>query len=238
MATRFYFPATGYVFPPNVDRNTSPAYSGGWSAFPAPAPGRSPSSFFKPAGVSGSYLQFRSVLTNPEYEMLQQYISEPIPAFSFTGAHTWSGQFICSHETVTVPNVMGGACAIRLVSNNGITERGSLLNWFPVTLGAPPGATQSAIWATLPTNRQLPANGLVSSAVTSINGDRLVFEIGFTMIDANPGQRGQVFFNAAGTTDLNLGDQAQTDQALNGFIETSADIFGGVGRTCRTRATT
>jgi len=245
MPTRFYFPATGYTYPPSLDVHTQPAYSGSWTIDPQPPPGRSTLVFAVPNGTDGNYNQQRSdpgATNNPYYEDLQLFVSEPIPAFSFTTAQTFAGQFLCLEQTTTTGDVCGGV-VIRLMSNDTATLRGTLLTWLPTVLGTPPDATTGTAWTGAATNRMVPPTLFVAGNTTGFNGDRLVIEIGYAIIDAGGGPpfnsaQGRIEFRATGTQDLPAGDQTSTDTTLNGWIEFSGDIFGGLGRTCRTRTTT
>lgn len=233
MGTRFYFPASGLDYPNNLNVNLSPAYSGLWTVDPTPAPGRSRSAFFTPQGVSGNYNQVRQGAANPYYEDLQLYVSEPIPATTFSAGQQWQGQFLCSNTAGALGSVTG-ACVIRLMSNDCSVSRGTLLTWKPTGIGGP-DANNGTAWAASDTNRILPPP-LTSAAIVGYNGDRLVFEIGYSLFSAAAGFRAQINFNASGSTDLTLADQTQTDTSLNGFIEYTGTIF--TGRTCRTRSTT
>lgn len=240
MATRFYFPATGYTYPPNLDVDTQPAYSGAWTVNPRPPPGRSTANFTSKQGADGHYDQLRqgATLVNPYYEDLQLFVTEPIPAFSFTTAQTFRGQFLCS-ENGGSTGFVTGAIVIRLMSNDTSVLRGTLLTWKPSVLGPVPDATTGSAWLSSTVNRILPPVLFVAGNTTGYNGDRLVFEIGYSIID--PGftsAKGLVEFHTSGASDLTAGDQFQTDTTLNGWVEFSGDIFGGLGRTCRTRTTT
>ena len=139
----------------------------------------------------------RTTVANDDV-MLVQYISPPLVA------KTWNGvTFKCYARMAenSAGNDIRSQIVIRLVSEDGLTERAVLYGGDTATAGANP----TSEWSTTVTNRAFPRAGLLPAALdnyTSVDGDRLVVELGFRS-------------HTASSTDLSTSISVTDGQALD-----------------------
>ena len=151
--------------------------------------------------------------TAPYDVILRQFVSEPLQAQTISG--TVKGQ-IRARESDPAAQ-MCAALVIRVVSNDGLTERGVLLAYFPAALS-------SGFDPATSTNRKFPPSTALTS-VTCQDGDRIVVEIGHRAFNTvTTSYTGYVWFNnTIGTADLPE-DEITTDN-LCPWIEFSQALL-------------
>ena len=148
--------------------------------------------------------------------LCRQYITDPVSAQTITG--TIKGQIRASGGTVSARSMM----LVRVVSNNGSTYRGTLLDFND----SPASAT---FVATL-TNRHMPhlpttQTSITVSAVAALAGDRLVIEIG--ALHGVGGESGAGLNFGDATSDLP--EDLTTVTANSPWVEFSLDLFTAAG---------
>lgn len=202
MATRFYFPSSGAA-------GASPAFASGWeqtgSAIRRPATTTRGASAFTTRQVSESSGAELDVL-------LAQYVSAPLAAQTIGG--TLKGQFI-AFESVSSAD-MRAQLVVKIVSNDGATLRGTLLDFDVFTLFFE--------FDTLNQNRKFPRLSPAFLAnLTVQDGDRLVFELGYRAHNTTTSTRsGAVEIGDSAGTDL---PENETETAqYNPWIEFSQSL--------------
>jgi hypothetical protein len=192
-ATLFYLPSTGAA-------EVSPAF-GSWTAGGTASADR----IRCLTGNISSVMTSKQVSTlggaAAEYILCRQYVSNPIAAQTISG--TIKGQ-VCCRESNAAANATV-AVSIRIVSNDGATERGTLL---AISASDNTAATPPEM-ATSLTNRRLQnVNESASLALTNQtaqNGDRIVIELGFR----------EVYGNTNRNIQLSLGDDSASNLPEN-----------------------
>jgi len=208
MATRIYYNTV--VYPNGSSAPVSPAYSADWEKTSQAdrywcSPTLQNSAFVTKASTD-------AVVTSPYDVLNRQYVSDPIVAQTITG--TVKGQLLCYESNAAADFCR--AMVIKVVSNDGITLRGTLLSEFPVAL-------TSEYSAVALTNRYFPPALTALTPVICLDGDRLVIEIGTRS------------FNTVATTytiNQRFGDSSVSDlpedetdvNDYNPWIEFSMDI--------------
>lgn len=195
-ATRFYLPSTGAA-------EVSPAFHVDWAS-------------------TAEADRLKCVTTRIESDMIdkaiavikvasvanRQYVSASLEAQEISGSV--SGE-VRGFET-SPPNNAFSAVIIRVVSNDGSTFRGTLLD---MTSGGTEYST-----APLQNRETPPASGL--TPVTAQAGDRIVIEIGMTKLETKSGAETQNFGDNH-SLDLAVGDNTDND-VHNPWIEFSQTL--------------
>jgi hypothetical protein len=163
-STRFYLPSAGAA-------NISPAYSTAWEKT-TQAGARLLCVTAKTISAMASITVNENVATTPYDILSRQYVSGPIAAQTIQG--TVSGQIRCSEANAATDADV--AMIIRVVSNNGAVERGTLLSYFPAVL-------TNEYYVTTLTNRMFPSI-IALNPVTTEDNDRIVIEIGTRVFNA------------------------------------------------------
>lgn len=141
----------------------------------------------------------------------RQYVSDPIDAQTISG--TVKGQILCLESNGLAD--FRRAIVIRVMSNDGLTVRGTLLSDYSTT------ATEFSSSAS--TNRFFPASGTAVSSVTSQSGDRIVIEIGIRKTGSSPSTRSATFLlGDNGGSDLPEDETSTT--SVNPWIEFSHNV--------------
>lgn len=151
--------------------------------------------------------------------LARQYITDPVSAQTITG--TVKGQARVCAVAVAVSAM--SQMLIRVVSNNGSTYRGTLIDFN--------NAPVSAVAAAAYTNRHFPhlpttQTSITVSAVAALAGDRIVIEIGSRM---KVGGESGVGINFGDNSVTDLGENLTDTAANNPWIEFSADLFTAAG---------
>lgn len=216
MATRFYLPDGGTV--PSV----SPAVGSAWGVTPAGFT-RGVTATTKAQNTtlaSETSTNFGETSTSVVNVIHRQYVA----AVALT-AQTISGTFsavIRGGEDAST-NDESLQVVLRVVSSDGLTERGVLYAGHTVTLNATAGALGQE-WATASQTRLIPA-GTALSSLTVQTGDLLVIEVGHRHHNTSA---------TSATGWLTLGDPSATaDFALTAglttslcpWVEFSADLY-------------
>ena len=202
MATRLYH--TGYSPP------VSPAWGAEWDRNGAAS--RRTLELVKPSNLNSEAGGVEIVTTAPYDVILRQFCTPTLK-----GAQTVSG-FVKGQMRVRETDpacLMCRAVLIRVVSNDGLTERGTLLADFPASL-------ESEV-ATDSTNRHFPPNSALTQ-VACQDGDRIVVEVGYRAFNTAGGNLYSYIWlnNTAATADLPE-DETTTDN-LCSWIEFSQDL--------------
>jgi hypothetical protein len=142
------------------------------------------------------------VNTNPYTFTTRQYVSDPLSAQTITG--TVKGQ-IRAWESQADSDFCAGI-VIRVVSGNGSSFRGTLLEYLP-------GSLTSEFSNSSLTNRYYPPSATALSDVTSQAGDRLVVDIITKSFNS---------FATTRTANHRFGDESETDLPEN---ETNAEDY-------------
>jgi hypothetical protein len=199
--TRFYLPSTGMA------AEKSPVYSANWGLNSGAA--RLKAVMFKQnsamTSIGSAYTTLVTVANT--YCLCMQYVSDPIAPQTIAG--TISGQAGGGEAS----NFCNGfsAARIKVVSNDGATERGVLL-----TMGT--GATEFTNPG--PTNRNWPVS-TAATVVTAEAGDRIVIEVGFRRDVRNTGN---VYMNLGDNNATDLPVDQTTTATNNPWIEFSQNI--------------
>jgi hypothetical protein len=186
MATRFYLPSSGAAA-------VSPAYDSGWEYTEIATRLKTVRTRINSSMTTVNYSTLRSGAVDICY---RQYVSDPISAQTIT-AQTIKFQ-IRGLEANTKNDAMT-AIAVRVVSNDGSTQRGVIL-----------AGRDTLELSTSLQNRQYSAT---STQVVAQANDRIVIEIG---VYANPWKSGNY------NNSLSIGDNSSTDLGEND-TETTAN---------------
>jgi hypothetical protein len=202
VATRLYY--SGYS--PSV----SPAFSAEWDRTAAGV--RRTLELKKASNINAESGAVEAVTTAPYDVILRQFCCPPLK-----GAQTISG-FVKGQMRARESDPscdMSRAVSIRVVSNDGLTERGILLSDFQSSLTSEFDTTQ--------TDRSFPPNSALTPLACQ-DGDRIVVEIGYRAFNTVGGNLyGYVWFNNSSATDDLPEDETTTDN-LCPWIEFSQDI--------------
>ena len=154
-----------------------------------------------------------TVITTSQSYLNRMFVSEPMLPYRFTTQSIFS---IVNRGLTSVTTVNGHlAYSLRIMSNDGLTSRGTLAsNFAAATVYVASAATR------------IFGNGTTTVACTAVtmqSGDRLVFEIGvFCNAPTTAGTATQRFGNSA-TSDFALTNALITD--LNTWFELSDNLF-------------
>jgi hypothetical protein len=142
--------------------------------------------------------------------LFRQYVSDPLSSdYTFPG--NVRGQILGACPSASKSKT---AVAIKVVSGDGVTVKGTLL---PFTFDA----TTAGEFPTTLTNRAIPFQTNITS-ITALKGDRVVIEVGY--YSGNPSAKStSMRFGDDGITDLPE-DTTTTTQTLNPWIEFGRDI--------------
>lgn len=204
MVTRFYLPSSGL---PTV----SPSFSSSWEE--TASANRYMTFPFK-TSTALTTITIAHVNAAVNDQLAVQYVSEPISAATITG--TVKGIIRVSESVAT--NDCRAQLVIKVVSNDGTVERGTLL--------AENASALSNEYATTLTNRKFPLNwtapGTSLSSVAALDGDRIVIEIGTRFHAATAAITASYRVGDAATSDCAENETATSDN--NGWIELSQDL--------------
>ncbi len=209
MATRFYFHNNSSFTAP-----VSPSFSTEWEKTSgATRLGLLPDTdnFYSAAdpltNVSGS----ENVATQPYDVLIRQYVSPPLAAATVISG-TVKGQILVSETNAAADYCR--AVVVKVVSRDGETLRGTLLDEFPSNL--------TSEFATSKTNRYFPPSSSLST-VNAQAGDRIVVEIGFRSFNTVTSSYSANFrLGSNATSDLPEDETSTTD--ANPWIEFSQDL--------------
>ncbi len=207
MVTRFYFPAT-------EASAVNPAFDAGWEDTSEALRRRLEDVKGVDAIAAGSTINLLEDVVRDELD--RQYVSDPMAAGNTwtSGVSTFAMQLMV-REFANTDNVDRGILGVRIVSQDGLTVRATLLavaNYGP-TLEFINNATMR--------NKTFADGDLVGATYTTVDGDRLVVEIGYqsSVLNTTPQAAAKYGQNA---TDLPVNETQTTDGA--GWIETSVTI--------------
>jgi hypothetical protein len=147
--------------------------------------------------------------------LLRQYISDPMHAQTI-GTGTAKGTVRCS-ESGTNDNILQITCSIRVCSNDGGTFRAAQI----LAKGQYGPSNEWATDATGLTNRRI-ADGDATGAVTALEGDRLVIELGYSVASGSSISGSENFGDNAAS---DCADDESGTGANNPFIELSVNIL-------------
>lgn len=211
MATRFYLPSS-------TAAAVSPAFDSGWERT---VDANRIECVTSKTSTAMATKTFEEPSSTGQDSLARQYVSKPL-----SGAQTITGTV--KGQIRAAENDAGSdgrsQLKIRVVSNDGSTVRGTLLDYDTAGLANE--------WATTLTNRRFPRTA--GSALTSVNaldGDRIVFEIG-VRIHAVPlgSDQYSIRFGDTGSTDLAEDETTTTDNVP--WIEFSQTLtIGGSANT-------
>lgn len=205
MATRFYLPSSGAA-------PVSPAYDAAWEQ--TGEADRVALGFLDNDGTTALTDKTVTVpITTSQQILSRQFVSTPLHAINISGTVSCVLRGLESALTANAFPAIG----VRVVSNDGATVRGTLL-----TVQSTGGVEYVTTAATRLLGNRLST--LEVTPVTSVQGDRLVIEIG---VDAQAPE-------AATTATQRFGNNAASDFAftsalttdLNPWVEFSMDLFG------------
>lgn len=207
MVTRFYFPAT-------EASAVNPAFDAGWEDTSEAVRRRLEDVKGADAIAAGSTINLLEDVVRDELD--RQYVSDPMAAGNIwtSGVSTFAMQLMV-REFATTDNVDRGILGVRIVSEDGLTVRATLLavaNYGP-TLEFINNATMR--------NKTFADGDTVGVTYTTVDGDRLVVEVGYqsSVLNTTPQAAAKYGQNAA---DLPVNETQTTDGA--GWIETSVTI--------------
>jgi hypothetical protein len=144
--------------------------------------------------------------------LVRQYVSDPLVAQTISGSGTVKGQ-IRVYEINALAEYCRGII-IKVVSNDGLTLRGTLLSHFPSSL--------ESEFATSLTNRFFP-NSQSLSEVVAQDGDRIVIEIGVRSFNTITSAYNAYFrFGDAAASDLPEDETSTSD--YNPWVEFSQTL--------------
>lgn len=207
MATRWWFPLT-------TAAEVSPAFDAAWTFTTDTDTVRRKLAFTKAASAITAGGQI-GAWTPGLIALSRQYVSAPLEAgIVFTsGVTTVTMQLMC-REVGTGSNIDRSHLGVRIVSEDGVTVRATLLvvaNYFANVEFGNLASQRNATFADGDT---------VGASYTTVDGDRLVVEIGFTdTAGTTPAGNSKYGENA---TDLPVDETQVTDGA--GWIEFSNTI--------------
>ena len=208
MATRFYLPSTGAAAV-TVANDSWTKTTGAGTAL---------------AAVTAKISSAMGTITNTANgtavtpTLIRQYVTRSFGAQTLTG--TVSGVMRCIESNVNFSATL--AFSVRACSSDGGTIRtgGLSIRYSDLYTTVPPEMATSL------TNRQLmdsaEATSHTLSSITMSEGDRLVFEFGFTSNDTSTSRTGGISFGDNSATDC-VFDQTGT-AANNPWIEFSANL--------------
>jgi hypothetical protein len=203
MATRFYLPNTGAAA-------VSPPWSAGWMGTDV-ADRRRCAIAKQNTSMATAVRQTSQTSANTDVAA-RMYVSDPLLAQTITD--TVKGQIRAAQDNTTYDH--RAQLAIRVVSGDGATDRGTLL--------APDGGALASEFSTSLVNRKFPlawvAPGNALGSVNALAGDRLVIEIGWRRHSTY--RWGSIRFGDAAATDLPEDETTTTD--LNPWIEFSQTL--------------
>mgnify|MGYP001058947349 CR=1 FL=1 len=204
MPTRFYYPGSAIPAPP-----ATPAYSSAWEKTSDAA--RRYLSVSKLNTVSAAYTEVYENVSSAPYDVLiRQYISDRLAAQTISG--TVKGQARWYESNAAADFCV--ALVIKVVSGDGSTVRGTLLEYFPSSLASE--------FATTATNRYTPPETALNP-VQAQEGDRIVIEIGLRSFNTvTTTYYGRFYTNDTSSIDLPEDETTTSDYAS--WIEFSADI--------------
>lgn len=202
MPTRFYLPSTGAT-------PVNPAFNTSWDE------SASADRLKCVTTKINSSMTDKTVAkaTTATRALVRQYVSDPIAAQTVHGSGLIKGQVRCL-ESAANDNLDLVPVSIRVVSNNGGTFRSPDF----LSLGDYAAALE---FATSLTNRKI-ADGDAGTAVTALQGDRLVFEIGEKNSATGSSVSGTFSFGDNSGTDLP--EDTSTTAANNPWIELQNEI--------------
>ncbi len=164
--------------------------------------------------VAGSTINLLEDVVRDELD--RQYVSDPMAAGNTwtSGVSTFAMQLMV-REFATTDNVDRGILGVRIVSQDGLTVRATLL------VVANYGPTLEFINNATMRNKTFADGDTVGATYTTVDGDRLVVEIGCqsSVLNTTPQAAAKYGQNA---TDLPVNETQTTDGA--GWIETSVTI--------------
>jgi hypothetical protein len=212
---RLYLPSTGAAA-------VSPAFDSGWEHATATAD-RIAAVTTRISSSMTSKTATKSTSSVADTDgIARQYVSDPLAAQTITG--TLKGQ-VRAMESATSAN-MRSQIVVRVVSNDGSTERGVLYPGDLHTHGANANANPTNEFGTSLANRRFPRSGFANTltSVTTEDGDRLVIEIGFRHhLASSTATVGTFSFGDNSGTDLPENDTTTT--ANNPWVEFSNTIY-------------
>jgi hypothetical protein len=214
--TRFYLPSTTVA-------DASPAFSATWNTTSGGLRRKAVTTASSTADATHTIDPFTA--TTPELTLFRQYVSDPIDAQTLSpgGAWTAKGQIRCVEETTGVN--AGLAIGIRVVSNDGSTVRGTLLD---VTAADALGTLECDADATFAAleNRQFVDAAetavLELAEVVASAGDRIVIEIGIRDTSTSTATGAALSFGDDGTGDL--GENSTDTTATNPWVQLSGTV--------------
>lgn len=205
MATRIYFPSTGAAA-------ISPAYAAGWGATGAAE--RRPALRAPSGTAQGAVLAAETAAAEIDVLLRQYVLSSPLAAQTISG--TVKGRFSAYQSTVAAD--ARAQVAIRIVSSDGLTVRGTLLDFDTDAL------TPSSEFPTVSTNMGFPRGGARALAsVAAQAGDYLVVEIGYRAHNTTTASRSAaVTFGDSAAVDLSEGGGGAGNRPWIEFSQTFA----------------
>jgi hypothetical protein len=227
--TKLYFPSTGT---PEI----TPAFHAEWEATASAV--RRPLSYPKGGSAFATVAAAETTATNLYDVGLAQFVSAPLAAQTISG--TLSCVIRCSQSNLAAN--MTAQMAIRVVSGDGSTVRGTLIS--PTTVTTVSTSTQE--WATSLRNQYFPSGDVSSATLTSVtcqSGDRLVVEIGYRAINTvttsytgtmefGESAASDLALNQSGTTQgtpwLSFSQKVQFTEAVSSFTTTSASTLAAL----------
>lgn len=164
---------------------------------------------------------FTSITTTPNSSAINNiinayFVSLPLAAQTLSGNLIISGQLQGFESNIGMNAV--SAVTIKVVSNDGATEKGKIIN-----LTFPNLTTETEYPTTVLTNKYTPSGSTITGAVSIADGERLVFEIGARQTSASSNRFVTQRFGYTVDGDLPL-DQTST-AALSPWIDFSQTIL-------------
>lgn len=205
MATRFYLPSVG---PSPV----APAFThqAAWTEVDGAERRRmSPTKTGTP--MTSLALAIGSSAGNAQ--LFVQFISDPMAAQVLASSMTFKGTVRCLESAVN-DNLDAVSCKVVVVDNGGTVLRGALVN---LSNYGPVLELDTVLEA-----KRIADGDTVSGAVSALDGDRLVFEVGLLTTLGGTSITGTMNFGDNSATDLADNETDQT--ANNPFIEFSQNI--------------
>lgn len=207
MVTRFFFPAT-------EASAVNPAFDAGWEDTSEALRRRLEDVKGADAIAAGSTINLLEDVVRDELD--RQYVSDPMAAGNTwtSGVSTFAMQLMV-REFANTDNVDRGILGVRIVSQDGLTVRATLL------AVANYGPTLEFINSVTMRNKTFADGDTVGATYTTVDGDRLVVEIGYqsSVLNTTPQAAAKYGQNA---TDLPVNETQTADGA--GWIETSVTI--------------
>lgn len=206
MATRLYLDSTWVA-------EVSPNFDAGWAAS-----GSAVRRMMHESKRTGDTLALGSAIasTAGQNALHRQYISPGMAAgVAFTTGTTFKLQVLAA-ESAANDNIINRVRAVKVVSLDGGTVRATL-----IAIG---NATSVVEWPTNPTNATFLAATASTANYTTVEGDRLLFEIGHKD-SSGVSISGQMAFgsDSAGTGDLGE-NETDTTTTLRSWFESSLNL--------------